>query len=114
MADVGLPLFAKMVSHEGLHLGTLEEAFSWAHPDLLDNPELKEVSCLVECPSGSLSHAVDQLPLSLKFAGTEPMLVHFGLRVRRKDELDKLRFEFGILPIVLEHFQVLLKEHFGL
>ena len=88
MPDVGFPLLAKMLSHEAPHLAALEEAFSWAHPDLLDNPELKEVSCLVECPSGSLSHAVDQLPLSFKFAGTEPMLGHFGLRVRRKDELD--------------------------
>ena len=88
MADVGLPLFAKMVSHEGLHLGALEEAFSWAHPDLLDDPKLEEVSCLCNGPSGSLPDAVDQLPLSIKFVGTKPMLFHFGLGVGRKDELE--------------------------
>lgn len=88
MSDVLFPLFSQILSHELVHLVALEKTISWAHPDFVYNPELQEVSCLFNCPSISLSDTVDQLPIFIKLGGSKPMLFHFDISVRRKDELE--------------------------
>lgn len=82
MADVGFSLVAKMPSHEAAHLGALKETLRWAHPDVLDDSELEELACLLNRSSISLSHSINERPLTAKSVGSKAMLVHFGLSVR--------------------------------
>ena len=77
MLYVGFALPAKTVSNEVPHLWTLEEAFGWAHPDLSDDSELKEVAGLLNRPSVSLSNTVNKVPLNAKSVGRKAMLSHF-------------------------------------
>ena len=88
MPDVLFPLFGQILSHELVHLVALEKTISWAHPDLMDNLKLQKVSCLFNCPSSSPPDTVDQLPIFIKFGGSKPMIFHFDVCVRRKDELE--------------------------
>jgi len=69
----------------------------------------------------SLSERIEEIPLFGDVLLGEAMFLHFGLclilwnfiGIIREDELEEKRLIFGVIIIIGEYFQVLLKEHLG-